>query len=454
MSADDAIPLVIIGGGAAGMIAAIHASVAGIPVVIFEKSVRVGCNAEFSGGLIQGSGTRFQIESNVDDPPEQHMADLLRQNRGECDPAMVELVARRSADAVHFLADEGGLDLHLDTSVLYAGHSAYRMHAMQSETGKELVQGIRARIRADENIDFVDGAELMDLVPRGGGLDAVLSIGGSEEIVSARNVILATNGFGANRDMVRQHIGDDVAALPYWGSENSDGRGIRIGMSLGAGTAYMTSYEGHSHLNPKYGTRMGGALPALGSIIVAADGRRFAAEDTTNSGFSRFMIPLPGSQAIEIYDERIHRAALSNGAYEEASQNGAIQHFDTLEALADAFGLPAASVADEVSRFNAAAGEAKDELGRGARARIPLIAPFYAAAVSAGVVHTQGGLTVDTSCRVLTEAGELVAGLYATGGAAAGISGVGVETYLPGNGLTHAFVTGLVASEHVGGLLA
>lgn len=435
------------------MIAAIRASVSGQPAVILEKSVRVGCNAEFSGGLIQGSGTRFQEQAGVEDSPEQHMADLMRQNRGESDPAIVELVARRSADAVHFLADEAHLDLHLDTSVLYSGHSAYRMHAMQSETGQELVQGIRARIRNDEHIDFVDNAEVTDVAPNGSSLDVIVSIAGSEEVIPAQNVILASNGFGANRDMVRKYIGEAIAELPYWGSENSDGRGIEIGMKLGAGTAYMTSYEGHSHLNPKYGTRMGGALPALGSILVDSSGRRFASENTTNSGFSKFMIPLPGSQAVEIYDERIHRAALTNGAYEEASKMGAVKVFHDLESLAQAFDLPTDAVVAEVERYNAAAGQDVDELGRPAKERIPFSAPYYAASVSAGVIHTQGGLTVDTSCRVRTTAGEVIPGLYATGGVAAGVSGTAVDTYLPGNGLTHAFTTGLVASEHVASVL-
>ncbi|KAB1645110.1 FAD-dependent oxidoreductase [Gulosibacter chungangensis] len=450
---DDALPLVIVGGGAAGMIAAINASISGQPAIILEKNVRVGCNAEFSGGLIQGSGTRFQEQAGVTDSPEQHFADLQRQNRGESDPAIVELVARRSADAVHLLADEAGLALHLDQSVLYSGHSTYRMHSMASETGQELVQGIRARIRNDENIDFVDNAEVTDIVPNGSSLDVLVSMSGQQEVIPARNVILASNGFGANREMVRKYIGEAIAALPYWGSENSDGRGILIGMGLGAGTAYMTAYEGHSHLNPKYGTRMGGALPALGSILVDASGRRFASEATTNSGFSKFMIPLPGSQAVEIYDERIHRAAMTNGAYEEASEMGAVKQFEDLETLAAAFDLPVDAVADEVRKYNAAAGSERDELDRAARGRIPFAPPYYAASVSAGVIHTQGGLTVDTSCRVLTTNAEVIPGLYATGGVAAGISGTGVDTYLPGNGLTHAFTTGLVASEHVASVL-
>ncbi|MFB8387527.1 FAD-dependent oxidoreductase [Microbacterium sp. NPDC055910] len=454
MSSEDVIPVVIVGAGAAGMIAAMSLSAAGHPAVILEKSLRVGCNAQFSGGLIQGSGTRFQAESDIEDSPSRHYADLMAQNKGVADAAIVEMVARRSADVIHFLVDSMGLKMHLDTSVLYSGHSTYRMHAMASETGDELVREMRARMRDDELIDLVDGAEVLDVVPEGDLLRVTFAQDDATESILAEHVILASNGFGANRDMVRRYIGEAVAELPYWGSENSDGRGIEIGMRLGAGTAYMTAYEGHSHLNPKYGTRMGGALPALGSIIVGSDGRRFAPEDTTNSGFSRFMIPLPGSEAVEIYDDRVHSAALRNGAYEEAWTVGAVRRFDSLEELADAFALPADAVADEVARFNAAAGSDVDELGRKATTRVPLAAPFYGARVSAGVIHTQGGLTVDTGCRVVTVDGAVVPGLYACGGVAAGISGTGVDTYLPGNGLTHAFTTGLVASEHVAARLS
>ena len=65
--------------------------------------------------------------------------------------------------------------------------------------------------------------------------------------------------------------------------------------------------------------------------------------------------------------------------------------------------------------------------------------------------HTQGGLVVDGAARVLHESGEPIPGLYASGGAAAGISGHGAGGYLAGNGLLPALGLAYLAAESVAG---
>lgn len=65
-----------------------------------------------------------------------------------------------------------------------------------------------------------------------------------------------------------------------------------------------------------------------------------------------------------------------------------------------------------------------------------------------GLFHTQGGLAVDEHGRVLREDGSAIAGLYAGGGAAAGISGSeGAEGYCSGNGLLTAIGLGFLAGR-------
>ena len=63
--------------------------------------------------------------------------------------------------------------------------------------------------------------------------------------------------------------------------------------------------------------------------------------------------------------------------------------------------------------------------------------------------HTQGGLVVDGSARVLRPDGTPIEGLYASGGAAAGISGHGAAGYLAGNGLLPALGLAFLAAEDV-----
>jgi len=58
--AQQASPLVIIGGGTAGMIAAIFAADRGANVIVIEKGASVGGTLVVSGGMMGAAGTVFQ----------------------------------------------------------------------------------------------------------------------------------------------------------------------------------------------------------------------------------------------------------------------------------------------------------------------------------------------------------------------------------------------------------
>jgi fumarate reductase flavoprotein subunit len=63
--------------------------------------------------------------------------------------------------------------------------------------------------------------------------------------------------------------------------------------------------------------------------------------------------------------------------------------------------------------------------------------------------HTQGGLVVDEHARVVrADDGAPIPGLYASGGAACGISGHGAAGYLAGNGLLPALGLAYLAADH------
>lgn len=87
-----------------------------------------------------------------------------------------------------------------------------------------------------------------------------------------------------------------------------------------------------------------------------------------------------------------------------------------------------------------------DEFGR-CVSGLSLQAPYYAVRVTGALFHTQGGLDVTTSGRVVHNSGELFTNLYAGGGAACGVSGESDSGYLSGNGLLSAVVLGYNAGR-------
>ena len=105
----------------------------------------------------------------------------------------------------------------------------------------------------------------------------------------------------------------------------------------------------------------------------------------------------------------------------------------------------------EVNRLADAAAhekpEAKDRWGRSFKRRLE--APFHAIKVTGALCHTQGGLNINAQCQVLKPDGKTLPNLYASGGAARGVSGAEVWGYLSGNGLLSAIAGGHIAAHAV-----
>jgi fumarate reductase flavoprotein subunit len=149
-----------------------------------------------------------------------------------------------------------------------------------------------------------------------------------------------------------------------------------------------------------------------------------------------------------VYDGRIDALCRTFTDYLDVRSAGAVRTGATVAELAEATGLPAGALAEEIDALAAVArGEAADRFGRAVEA--PLASPFHAVEIVPALFHTQGGLRVDADARVLDAGGAPLPGLYASGGAAVGISGHGAAGYLAGNGLLPALGLAYLAAGHV-----
>lgn len=449
MPTDDvSVAAVVVGAGGAGMMAALAAARQGVDVLLLEKSVHQQCNTELSGGLVQGAGSRYQKALGIEDSPERMMQDIMGVNGGKVDQAVLRAICERSAAVVDFLADVVGLEMHLDTTVQYVGHSTNRMHTTPGERGSELVAGLRRAVHEEQRITFVDNANVRGLRIEDGGVAGVLAGEGGAEKIGAAAVCLSCDGFGANPEMVATYC-PGIASANYIGSDNNTGDGIRWGIEAGAALERMAAYQAHSHINASFGTRLGGALPIMGSIMVNDAGHRFAREDQGYSEFAEVLVKEAGGAAVEVFDQTIFDMAWQTGSFRDASEAGAIRRGDDVEALAKAFALDAGVLAGELADYNdAVRGTKPDRFGRTDLPRV-LEPPYYGSRVSAALVHTQGGLRIDERCQVLREDRSVIPGLLAAGGTAAGISGDGPDGYMSGNGLIQAFATGMIAGEQL-----
>ncbi|GHB03952.1 fumarate reductase flavoprotein subunit [Streptomyces thermoviolaceus subsp. thermoviolaceus] len=437
-----AVDLVVAGAGG-GLAGALRAAQAGLSVLVVDPDEQFlrGNNTSMSTAMVPGAGSRWQREAGIEDSPERFVADIAAKTHGTADPALAAALARISAPLVEWLADEAGLPLSLVTDFAYPGHSVHRLHTVEGRHGSTLLRHLYDRVRSAPGIDLLVPARLID-VERGAGGEVTGAVvedpGGHRETIPTRAVLLATNGYGADRELVARHL-PEIAAADYHGGQFSRGDGLRIGLRHGARAAYLDAYQGHAALARRSRTLVGWATIMHGAIMVDRDGRRFGDETTGYSEYAAALAARPEARGWIVLDRRIHDLCLPFTDFRQTVDAGALVWADDLDTLARRTGCDPAALKESIAGQAAQAGGSadRDAFGR-TFFEEPLRAPYAAVEVIPALFHTQGGLAVDGDARVLTEDGSPVPGLFASGGAAHGISGHGAGGYLAGNGLLPA----------------
>lgn len=446
------IDLVVAGAGG-GLAGALRAAELGLTVVVVESSehFRRGNNTSMSTAMFPGAGSRWQAEQGVDDSPDRFVADIEAKTKGRADARLARTLAEVSAPLVEWLADSVELPLDLVTDFNYPGHSVTRCHSVPGRHGSSVIDHLARRARAHPNIDLLVPAKLTNVTTGGDGAVRAAVVqypDGTEEEIPTRAVLLATNGFGADRDLVRRHLPEIADAL-YQGSDQSLGDALRIGGGLGAATGYLDAYQGHGAVAAGAGTLVGWATIIHGAIMVDLEGRRFGDETRGYSEYAAELAARPGATGWIVLDETIFHQCEPFKDFRDTVESGVLVWADDADGLAKATGLPAGALAAELETAAAVArGERADEHGRANWER-PLAAPYAAVRVVPALFHTQGGLIVNEDAAVVDHDDRPIPGLYAAGGAAAGISGHGADGYLPGNGLLPAFGLAYLAAGDV-----
>lgn len=443
-------PDLVVAGAGGGLVAALRAASLGLSVLVVERNEHFarGNNTAMSTAMVPGAGTRWQREAGVEDSAERFVDDIRAKTHGQADERLAVALAGVSARLVEWLADDAGLPLSLVTDFGYPGHSALRCHTVPGRAGQAMLADLVRAARASDLVDQLVPARLVDVVldDDGAVCEAVVETPNGEERVPTRAVLLATNGFGADRELVARHL-PEIAGATYHGSEGSTGDALRLGERLGAQTAYLDSYQGHAALTPA-ATLAGWATVMHGAVVVDTTGRRFGDETTGYSEYAAALQAAEGGRGWLVLDERIHEACQSFTDYRDTVESGVTRTAADVAGLAAAIDVDAGVLGATLEAARAAAsGEADDPHGR-TRWEAPLAAAYRAVPVTPALFHTQGGLVVDEHARVQRADGP-VTGLYAAGGAAAGISGHGAAGYLAGNGLLPALGLSFLAAEHV-----
>ncbi len=453
---DTQVPLLIIGAGAAGLCAALAAKEAGVDAVVIERDAVPSGSTALSAGLIPAAGTRFQRAKGIAESFDRLADDIQRKTHGEAPAKLVETIARGSAPLIEWLAERHGFPFELIDSFNYPGHSVLRMHGLPSRTGRELIDRLRNAAELSE-IVLLTGCVAQTLFANENGRVRGFEIvrgDGQRERIGCDAAILACNGYGGNRELVRRFIPEMAGAL-YFGHPGNRGDAVLWGDRLDAALACLGAYQGHGSVATPHNILITWAVITEGGFQINAQGRRFCDETRGYSEQAAEVLRQPGGIAWDIFDARIANIARQFEDFRAAESAGALLIAHGLDELAAKMRVPVDAFSEEWRGVESLkTQDGVDRYGRRFSAAQKLTPPFFAVKVTGALFHTQGGLVIDTRCRVKRKDESVFPNLFAAGGAAVGISGNTAAGYLSGNGLLTATVLGRLAGQSAAALVA
>lgn len=468
------VDVLIVGAGAAGLAVAIEAAQGGRSALLVEATDRVGGVLEISSGQMSAAGTMLQRARGIEDSPEDHFRDIVRIAGDRINKPMVRMAVELAPVTIDWLCING-FEMESSCPALYHFHEAYSVP--RTYWGVEKGLSVLTVLKSLLEPLVASGAVQLLLETRCTGLtmgsagrvDAATIEGPSgRRELHVQDVVIAAGGHTESPSALRRFTTTEKVLSGGW--TGSTGTMIPVLDSIGA------TYWGEKVFTPTYGgieepphsgrvsrSRMPDLVPQSRlpwEIHVSTTGERFVQEDVVSVDIREKALAQLKPMAFWIIgDALIERESpplLPSWSADEIAAAWAgypgFVRADTLDGLATACGIDAARLIATVEHYNRAVrGELPDVLGR---THLPLPiehGPFWAIQNHGSIVKSFAGVCVDSSLRVITEAGPLE-NLYAVGEALGGAT-MSNETFVGGMSLTPALSFGREIGQRLAGTL-
>lgn len=414
--------VIVLGGGGAGLTAAIEAAQNGASVILVEKMTMVGGNTLISGGEMAAPGNWLQEKESIEDSKEQFYQDILKGGDNENDPELVRVLADNATTDAEWLRDEIGVTFE-DYMLFFGGHSVKRSLVPKDASGVELIQKLSAKAEEVGVITHLNTAAT-ELVQEDGKVVAVKANFDGKEITykAANGVILATGGFGSNLDMRVKYNEEMDEKILSTNSVGSTGDGITMAEKLGAQLVDMEYIQTYPTCDPETGTLLyvGDVRLEGRSILVNKEGKRFVEELERRDVISKATVAQTDNVSYMFWDEASMEASKVNvkhkKEYDNLIERGILVKADTIEDAAAHFGIDAEELKKTVANYNEYSANGKDlEFNKRGELVAFTDGPYYIMKSRPAIHHTMGGIKINTNAEVLNTAGEVIDGLYAAG---------------------------------------
>ena len=527
--------VLVVGMGGSGVAAALSAAENGASVLAIDKAGKYGGTSELTSGPM-AINVPSQVEAEIADWPNPVTGETETKPAGadliDAEALYEDWLAYTTIDGVQtakpemirIMIDESGYTddwltqygFSFDPAIGFAGNSwaAFTPHTGAKALTESFFDSVIGHFE-EMGGSYMLETEAYDLIydeatNQVTGVLARSTADGTEYVINAKAVVLATGGYAGSAEMEETYLSNEYyplkGAWKQFGMQQNDGKMIQAAIDDGAGT-YNISVPPMVHVGGVDGFLSGyEAVPIEGQIssstgrpavwsvadiplnmaissntlAVGADGKRF----TSETALSMFNPWISGPHFYSIWGNEQIQDLIANGFDEvpygpstnylgygssipagvplpeteeilqAAIDAGYVYKADTIAELAEKMGFDPEVLEATVEEYNSYCATGVDEaFGKDAQYLAAVEGgPYYGIVGSSYCYSTCGGLDINTDFQVLLADGEtLMGGLYAVGTDSMGVLFSEAKAYVTYGGAAQgwAYTSGRLAGQVV-----
>jgi len=457
--------VLILGAGTGGLPAGITAAEAGFKATVLESRPKAGGSFAMVAGAFAIAGSDEQKELGIEDSNDLFYQDFMEVC--DADPEVARAFCDHQIESYRMLKEEG---IKFPGIVPHPCHNRERCLGWIGGMGPQFVKALLGRCeRVGVEILYKHRARKLIRESMSGRIIGVtVEVDGETKNFKAnKGVIIASGGFGRNKELIAESDPIMVDAIPKM-PMGHQGDGLIMALDAGAATkdfgiAVAASWPLciETHSNAIW-------LPDYGAIFVNVHGKRYHDESSSEAFYgpmTRAGMTQPGGVYWTIFTDPIRDMV---GTIDLIGKEGQTERnmeqvnsiekcktytADTLEELGKLCGVDPQGLKETVAQYNGDIDEAgyDREFGRkhqfGDMREMMKIdpPPYHAIKCVTSTTSFKGGLKINGKCQVVDNFGDPIPGLYAVGEVSGGLH---TKTYLLGVMTSSAMTQGIISARN------
>ena len=470
--------IIVIGAGGCGLAAAVTAAEKGANVAILEKMPSPGGNSILAFGIF-GSESPTQRRLEVDVPKDAVFKYAMDWAHWKINPLIERAFIEKSGDTISWLEDKG---MYFDKVPLIYNYFNFRtFHVVGvgpdgkevANTGREVTKRLR-KICDESGVQIYSKCKANKIVLDKTGRVAGVTVdyNGKEIQINAKSVIIATGGYGGNKELLKKYHPSYNEHLTYSGLPHLTGDGIKLAEEAGAATEssgtlllslhFCKPIHSHSSINDM--------ARDPHTMWVNMQGERFTSEWITDHAFAVYR--QRDKCLYALFDEKFKRqfiqetrhlsgfcgtsdvtiipgAPLDDDIASE-SERGAAKVAESWGEIASWMGIPAEVLEETIEKYNLACDQRYDPIFNKDRRYLDALRtpPYYAIRCYQDFHTAIGNIKINQNMEVLNQQHSPIPGLYAGGDSCGGWSSDVYCIGLAGHAFGFAINSGCIAGEN------